>query len=135
MCNIELDDAYLQLNTASRYFQDFASKIFNADLSQPLLFHPYDMENETGKKVTGISMKQLGEKLKNYFYDFETKKNLHDFPEVDAKKALKKTYWKIYFAEVAEFLIEKVGELKFTAPTQAEAAEEAFEPTPDDLPF
>lgn len=143
MCNVEFEDSYLQMNTSGRYFQDFACKIFNVDLSKPVTLHPYDMEVD-GKKKTGISLQQDGQKLKNYFYDPVEKKNLHGFPDVDQEKAKakKKTYWKVYFTELTEFLVEKVKELKFAeqAPkTLTEAAEEAFAPEADpllnDLPF
>ncbi len=140
-CNIELDDAFIQLNIEGRYFQDLACKLFSADLSKPILLHPYDMTIDD-KKRTGVSVQQGGVKLKNYFFDGT--KNLHGFPEVDQVKKAKKSYWKMYFAEVAEFLVEKLKELKFEKPTQIEAAEEVFgesvagnveHVTPDDLPF
>ncbi len=144
-CNIELDDAILQLAVGGKYFKDVACKLFNADLTKPLLFHPYDMEID-GKKKAGVSLQQAGTKLQNYFYDPVAKRALHDFPEVDEKRKAKKTYWKIYFTEVDEFLVEKLKELKFEKPTQAEEVEKVFGPegeemidandiTPDDLPF
>jgi len=68
-----------------------------------------------GKKKRGISMKQGGEKLKNCFWDYEKKQVLSGFPEVDEKKAQKKTYWKVYFAEVEQFLIDRLSTLKFAA--------------------
>lgn len=109
-CIIELEDAIITLGTAGRYFSDFACKVFSGDITKPFLFHPYSIDDGERKK-TGISLQQNYEKLKNYFYD--GKKNLHGFPEADKTKAIKKTYWKIYFAEVTEFLIEKLKELKF----------------------
>lgn len=137
-CNIELDDAFLQMGTDGKYFKDFACKVFNADLSKPLLFHPFDMEVDD-KKRTGISLQQNGVKLQSYFYDKALKRNINGFPEVDEDKAKRKpkTYWKVYFAEVTEFLIDKVKELKFDA--QAEAALKTFSPDGngelEDLPF
>ena len=70
------------------------------------------METDTGKK-TGISLQQDGEKLKSFFYDGT--KNINGFPEVDQamKEKLKKNYWKVFFAEVASFLTEKLQALKF----------------------
>ena len=130
MCNIELDDAILSLNTASRYFSDLACKLFNGDIKQKFTFHPYDFEVD-GKRKSGISLQQNGVKLKNYFYDGT--KNLHDFPEVDKEKSIKKTYWKIYFAEVAEFLIEKIKKLKF-APKVNQGKVEEIEISMDDIP-
>ena len=150
-CNIELDDAILQLSVGGKYFKDIACKLPNADLTKPLLFHPYDMEID-GKKRTGVSLQQGGVKLQNYYYNPETKENLFGFPEVDQEKAdrKKKTYWKLYFVEVDEFLVDKLKELKFVPPVksaQADEAERVFGPdgeemidandikTPEDLPF
>lgn len=132
VCHIELDDAVLSLNTASRYFQDLACKLFSGDLQKDFTFHPYDMETESGRK-TGISLQQGGEKLKNYFYDGE--KNLHGFPEVDKARATKKTYWKTYFIEVADFLIEKLKSLEFDTPKEEALVSADGTPIADDLPF
>ena len=112
-CYVELEDAILQLGTAGRYFKDFACKILSGDMKKEFIFHPYNMEVDGGKKVTGISIKQNGEKLKNYFYDYNTKTTLGGFPEVDNTKKEKKTYWKVYFSLVEEFLIEKLKEIQF----------------------
>jgi len=138
-CTIEFDDANVCLNTASRYFTDFACKLFSADIKKSVLLHPYDMEVDTGRK-SGFSFQQDGEKLKNHFYDGE--KNLHGFPEVDREKAVSKRYWKIYFAEVTGYLVDKIKELEFENP-QVETVKEIFEteiPSADDkflsdLPF
>ena len=134
VCTVELEDAFLVLPVTSRYFSDFASKIFSGDIKKPFLFHPYDIEGENGRKL-GISLQQGGKKLKNYFYDGE--KNLHGFPEPDEQKRLKKSYWKIYFTEVAEFLIEKLKGLEFEKPEIIEDDESPVEEkvSVDDLPF
>lgn len=137
-CMIDLGDAVLTLNTESRYFQDLACKLFSADLTQEIIFHPYDIEGQDGKKKTGVSLKQDGEKLKNFFYDFDEKKSLHGFPEPDKTKKTKKTYWKIYFAEVAQFLMEKIDTLQIpTAQTKdvKDVEEPAEEVALEDLPF
>jgi len=140
-CIVDLGDAYFTLNIASRYFQDFACKVFSADITKDIVFHPYDMEVD-GKRKTGISMQQNGEKLKNYFYD--GKQNLHGFPEVDKEKMTKKSYWKVYFVQTAEFLQEKLKELKFEkAPAKVESKDEPLPDLPpeevdvdmNDLPF
>lgn len=113
VCIIELEDAQITLNTSSRYFSDFASKIHNADLSQPITLHPYDMEID-GKKKSGISMWQGDDKdrkLQNHYYDGS--KNINGMPEVDPDAKKTKTYWKKYFLEVGEFLAEKLNDLEF----------------------
>lgn len=111
VCNIDLGDALLTLNTSGRYFTDLACKLLSADITQELVFHPYDMEVEGGKKKQGVSLQQNGEKLKNFFWD--GKQTTGDFPVVDEEKKakLKKNYWKTYFAEVEAFLIEKLENL------------------------
>lgn len=111
-CIIALDDVNIVLNVSSRYFSDFACKLLSGDLKKAFVFHPYEIETENGKK-SGISLQQDGQKLKNYFYDFENKKKLHGFPEVDETKKERKSYWKIYFVEVAEFLVDKLKALSF----------------------
>jgi len=142
ICNIKFADAIISLNTESRYFQDFACKVFNADLSKSVIFHPYDIEDDKGHK-TGVSFQQNGKKLSNYFYDFKKKERLHDFPAPDETQTVKKGYWKFYFASVAEFLIEKIQELKFQPSLEPKEElkwplddfAEDVGPTPDDLPF
>lgn len=128
-CTIELGDAFIVLNTASRYFQDFACRLFSGDIKKPFLFHPYDMEAD-GRQKTGISLQQDGEKLQNYFYNGT--KNLHGFPEPDEARKVKKSYWKIFFAEVAEFLIAKIEKLEFEKP-EIEEDEEQTEQTGKEL--
>ncbi len=140
VCKIDLGDAILCLNTSSRYFTDFACKIFTGDLSQEFLFHPYSIEGEEGKKKQGISLQQNGVKLKNYFYNPETKLYREDFPIVDEakKEKLKKNYWKTYFAEVEAFLTEKLQQLKFNTDTPLVAAAKEIGATEidlEDLPF
>lgn len=134
-CSLELDDAVLQLKVGSKYFKDVACKLFNADLSKPIKFHPFDFEAD-GKKKTGVSLQQGGKKLTNYFYD--GKKNLHGFPEVDEVRKIKANYWKMYFIEVDEFLVEKLKELKFETKSElVKEAESVFEAEVDldSLPF
>ena len=124
-CNIDLGDAILSLNTSDRYFQEFACKLPNGDINEPFLFHPYAMEVD-GKTKKGISLQQpIGEKLSNYYYDGE--KSLHGFPEVDEemKGKLKKDYWKVFFAEVAAFLIGKIEEIEFSKPVPVKDEEPA----------
>ena len=143
-CYIHLPDAVIVLNTTTRYFTDFAKKVFSGNLKESFKFHPFDIEGENGH-IKGISLQQNGVKLKNYFYDFETKKSLYDFPEPDETKKEKKTYWKIYFTEVTEFLIDKLKQIKFDNVKDSENPEGFNENAPvaddenydykNDLPF
>lgn len=124
-CNVELEDAILSMGTAGKYFTDFACKIFNGDLEKEFVIHPYDMEVDGGRRKTGISLQQEGEKLQNYFYNGT--ENINGFPEVDHEKTEKKGYWASYFGEVEEFLIEKVKGLKFPEISQPASEEEGDE--------
>lgn len=140
-CVIELEDAFINLKEDSRYFTDFAQKVMSGNLKEEFLFHPYAMESD-GKTIKGISLQQNGEKLKNYFYDFEAKKALHGFPEVDQEKRAKMgdKYWKVYFPEVTVFLADVLKALEFEKPEikdldPLEGMEESLEDSVNDLPF
>jgi len=135
VCNVDFGDAMITINTESRYFSDFACKVLGADLKQEITFHPYDIEIEDGKKRTGVSLQQNGQKLKNFFYDYETKESKGGFPAVDEKQKakLKKNYWKVYFAEITAFLIEQIDKLGFDEPAKQELVTDDGIPT--DLPF
>ena len=124
-CKVHFDDAIIVLPTSGRYFSNFAEKIMNADLSKPIVFHPFDMEGDGGKQVTGVSVQQDGEKLKSYYWTGEKKEK--GFPEVDQEKATRKTYWKVYFAEVEGFLVDELSGLDFAAPPKKEEPEEPEE--------
>jgi len=114
VCEINLGDVILTLNTSHRYFQDFACKVMSADLKKEITLHPYDFETDEGKRMMGISVQQDGEKLENFFYDGE--KKVHGFPEVgeEKKNKLKKNYWKGYIAEVTAFLTEQLENLNIS---------------------
>jgi hypothetical protein len=102
------DKAQLSFPTDSKYFSDFAKKIPNADLSQEISINVFDFEPEEGKRLTGVSMKQDGEKVENFYWD--GKKTLNGMPEVP--KADRKEYdtddWKMFFLKVKKFLKKKV---------------------------
>jgi hypothetical protein len=119
MCYITLEDAILTINTDSRYFQNLVPRLMNADLSKPILFHPYNMETGEGKKVIGISIKQNGEKIPSYYADEKNrKKDKH--PEPSEKDKSKKGYWTMYFSEVEEFLISQLNKLEVKSTPKAE---------------
>lgn len=133
VCNIKFDDATISLPVDSRYFQDFACKIFNADLEESIIFHPYDMGEDKDRK-TGISLKQGETKLSNYFYDFDAKKRLHGFPEPEDEKKDTQGYWKYYFSTVAAFLTDKIeSDLKFKEQPEMPDYSNELEQHPDDI--
>jgi len=146
--NLELEDAVISINTASRYFQDLACRLCSADLSKPINFHPYDFEVD-GQKKTGVSMTQQEAKLQNFFYD--GKESLHGFPVPENRDSMDSDDWKMFFVKVKKFLIEKLEELEIPEPpkdltpedvekagtkeSKAKVAEETEEVKIDDLPF
>jgi hypothetical protein len=149
MLNLELEDAIISINTKSRYFQDLARRLFSADLTKPINFHPYDFEVD-GVKKTGVSMHQGDpeNKLKNYFYD--GKQNLHGYPEPENRGSMDSDDWETFFkVKVRKFLIKKLEELEIpkkspeevvaqagTPEAKAQVAEEVNEDIKiDDLPF
>lgn len=105
--NVVFDDATLSIHSDSRYFSDFVKKLAGADLSKSIKVQPYDFEDENKKKVTGVNVYQGTDKLKDFFYDFEEKKQLNGFPVAGHSKAkpYDKDDWKMYFMEVKKFLI------------------------------
>lgn len=119
--NLELEDAVISINTASRYFQDLACRLCSADLSEPINFHPYDFEVD-GQKKTGVSMTQGENKLQNFFYD--GKENLHGFPVPENKDSMDSDDWKGFFVTVKKFLIGKLGELEIPEPPKEELTPE-----------
>ena len=126
MMNVYFDDAILSINTESRYFNDFARKIFSADISDEIIVAPYDFEPQ-GKKKTGLNLYQgrIAKecKLQDYFYDPIKKKSINGMPEPEGDtKAYSKSDWKMYFMLVRKFLISKLKELEFSevAPQEKE---------------
>lgn len=110
----------LSLSTASNYGEDLMKKILNVDLTKYVKIVPYSFTDEKGKGRKGVTIWQKNdktgenEKVKNYFYDEKKKVNVNGYPEPKKGKGgkpLTKDQWKIYFAEVREFMIEKITEV------------------------
>lgn len=87
----------------------FMQVLPNLDLSQPVTFKPYDFEDDAGKRVSGLSIQQGGEKIKSYFYDPVAKKSIHGVPEPKKNKK-GEVNWKVYYAERDEWLQEYMVE-------------------------
>lgn len=125
-CLISIGDAMITVNTKSKYFRDFACKIFSADRSKPIFFRPFSFEvPERERPIVGLTLKQdmehfeiiegykiFGRKMKNHFKDEETKKPLHGYPQVDEERKDEDGYWTVYYIAVANFLVEQLGNLK-----------------------
>lgn len=109
----------LSLGTSSNYGEDMMKKLPNIDLEKYIKIVPYSFVDEKGKSKKGITVWQKSdetgknEKVKNYFYDEEKKKNLHGFPvpkKLKNDKPLSTDQWKLYFGECREFLVEFITE-------------------------
>ncbi len=101
----------LSLPTSSNYGEDAMKKLINIDLAKPVKIAPYSFTDDKGKIKKGVTIYQDEVKLTNYFYDIETKQNLHGFPEPKKlKKPLSKEQWKMYFMEAQMFMIDKITE-------------------------
>jgi len=103
----------LSLSTASSYGEDAMKKLLNVDLTQEVKIAPYSFTDENGKNKKGVTIYQNGAKIQNHFYNPETKENINGYPEpkkLKAGKKMDKELWKIYFAEVRVFLVDKITE-------------------------
>lgn len=85
--------------------EDLMKKLPNVDFSAKLSIKPYAFVGDDGKKKMGVNIFQ-GDKLMNYFWDFDAKKPLHGMPEPEGDKS---TYdsddWQMYYTKVRKFLI------------------------------
>lgn len=133
MYEIVFDDATITLNTDHRFFQDFVKKFASADPKQAITLSPYDFENDEKKRVAGMTVTQNGKKLTDFFYDFEKKKYLNDFPMSGhtTKKPYDKDDWKAYFLGVKKFLLA-YSELTIVPLLSKEVAQEEALPVSDD---
>lgn len=123
----------LSLSTSSNYGEDMMKKLLNIDLEKIVKIAPYSFTDEKGKSKKGVTVWQFSEetgkneKITNYFYDTEAKKNIHGYPEPKKlKKPLSKDQWKLYFGECREFLVETITE-KFGIEDQTSASDKDFE--------
>ena len=114
----EEEPLILSVSTSSTFGEDIMKKLLNINLDEPVRFVPYSFDDEkTGKNKKGVTIYQMvegkEEKLKNFFYDEETKKVCNGYPEIPAghgKKAVSKDEWKIYFATARLFMVNTISE-------------------------
>jgi len=110
--DVIFEDEIISLNTQSKFFQSFMQKIPNADLKEKLMLYPFDFKGKQGKQVKGLGLSQASGKLKNFYYDEETKQTINGFPEPEGEpKAYTGDDWKLYFLLVTKFLKNKVEEV------------------------
>ena len=110
----EEEPLILSVSTGSTFGEDIMKKLLSIDMEKPVRFVPYSFDDEkTKKNKKGVTIYQDEEKVKNFFYDEETKKVCNGYPEVPAghgKKPVSKDEWKIYFAQARLFMINTITE-------------------------
>lgn len=123
------DPVVLSIGTASNFGEDLMKKLPGVDIEKPIVISPYSFEDEKGKKRKGVTLSQDGNKIENYYYDKEGKKNINGYPELKITKKMSKDDWKMYFLKVRMFLIDEVSKkfgLEAQAPSDEIDAEKVF---------
>ena len=98
----------------SRYLGSFLEKLVNIDLNEPVEISPYNFEDEkTGKKITGISVKQDDVKVESAYKEkvgtkWVMKYGFPPFP--DGWHTLPDRKKKEYFFDVDDFFTKALAE-------------------------
>lgn len=105
---VDNDERYvLSLNVEQSFAEDFMKKLPNINLSERVIIAPYSFEPEgSTKTLKGVTVYQFEEKVPNFFYDNEKKININGFPVVDDSVEHNKKYWRNFYSDVADFLVE-----------------------------
>lgn len=106
------EDEILSMSTSQPYGEDFMKKLPNINLAEEVTIRPYSfIPDGKDKERRGVTVMQHGNKLTNFFYDVEAKKEVHGFPTPDGDtKSFKGDDWKIYFLQVRKFLTKYTQE-------------------------
>lgn len=129
----EAGDETLSMDTSQAFAEDLMKKLPNIKLDQNVVFTPYAFVDENGKNKKGLTIKQNGEKVDNYYYNAVDKKPCNGFPEPEGDtKKFDKDDWKMYFIKVRKFLVKQTGEVFGNAPI-AEVKEETVDSLVDDM--
>ena len=121
------EEFVISLKASSMYGEDFLHKLPNVDFSKEISLKCYNFESD-GRKMTGITMTQDGEKLTNAFNYKENDKwvtPIEGYPTPDDKKPPKNSEgWKIFFAQRREWVIEHLIEKGLVTEGQVNANNE-----------
>lgn len=122
--HIIVDDVEMSLNVASAFGEDMLKKLPNVDMSKEVVLKPFSFVDDRGKNRKGITIMQDDVKVRNYFYDEEKKEAIHGVEEIklpkkDKKGTISSDAWKIYFAQVRQFLVEYAEEHLVTKKDEA----------------
>ena len=103
----------LSLGTASPFGESFMKLFPNIDVAKVVSIEPYSFENDQKKVIKGLSIKQEGEKIKNFYFDSEAKKSINGIPEPEGDiTKYDSESWKIHFLKVRKFLVGETEKLK-----------------------
>ena len=104
----------VSLKASSMYGEDFLHKLPNIDREKEVSMKGYNFEADNGRKMTGITITQGGEKLRNAFNYKENDEwvtPIDGYPQVDDKKTPKNSeQWKIFFSTRREWVMEYLTE-------------------------
>jgi hypothetical protein len=106
----EEDPVIISTGASGNFGMDIMKKLPAVNLEEEVKFVPYSFKDDKGKIKRGMTIYQDEEKIPNFYYDEVKKENKFDFPEIDTAKLKKKkkNYWKGYFLEVEEFLVDDI---------------------------
>lgn len=107
----ENEDGYkpiIQMSVNSREGNDFLRKLPGIDLSKEVKFSPWKKEDKRALYIDQPNIDSVfDESVRDYFYDYETKKALNGMPEAPKpKEEMTTNGWKAYFLTVDDFLME-----------------------------
>lgn len=134
------NEATLSIGLNSRFAEPIMQALPNVDPEQIVKIQPYDYEKD-GKRRTGVSIYQDGERIASYFQKWDDKAKkfeyLNGYPE--PKDISGKDEWKLYFTQTRIWLrkfLESNTLAKFDKAPAAVASEPEDEPLDlNSIPF
>ena len=134
---------YLSLSTSLNFGEDLMKKLPNINLDEDVKLVPYSFEDDNGKTKKGITVYQNKEKVKNFFFDADNKKNINGYPDPEGDIGkYDSDDWKLYFISARKFLVEYTEKnckvFNSEEPTVEETpatSEAADDVNPNEIPF
>ena len=112
------NNVIVSLAANSNYGEDFMKILPNIDIAKPVKLTPYSFENDKGKMIKGLQVKQDDNKLFSHYHDYneKTKKSAvkNGYPKLPSEAEIKSKSWdqsedwKAYFAKARKFLIKEL---------------------------
>lgn len=111
--NITITDkekVVLGMRVDSIYFRSFVQKLPKINLEAPVIFNAYKFTPKGSLyEISGISLKQHGEKIPNAYFDVAKEKYIEEYPQRPSND-MTKDERKIYSIQVQMFLKTKLKE-------------------------